>query len=463
VVSIGVTHDSTLSRVRISVASAPSAADYATIERSTDGITWSTVRGGDAVELTAGACQLDDYEFAPNVSNTYRATYVDTADPSVVNVGTLSSAVNASVSPGMPAGVADGDLLLMMAVIRNTAGSPATPAGWTVLVDLGNFRVLKRTYTTGVTAPTVTFSGGVAGADTAAQIIAIRNADDSVAFATSTNASTQNAAYAAIAATPLKPNLLIVAGWKQSSASSTSIAGWSLVANAVPTAGDDMTVWWWRTTTSDNVPAGVVTLGGGAAAISENATIRFARKAFVSQESTSTTPPLDRVWLKHPQRPFLNRSVTAVDWSPVRRAARTGVYPVIGRSLPVAVTDLRGPRQWTLTLMTESLAAADELDTILSSGGVVHLHVPDGCPFPGGYYTIGDTELRRGQSVRSERRYIDLPLTEVAAPASSVVGTTYTWQGVINDYSSWADLIADNTTWADLLEHIGDPTDVVVP
>jgi hypothetical protein len=465
VVTIGVTHDSTLSRVRIAVESAPPDADYVTIERSADGgITWTTVRGGDAVMLVDDACQLDDYEFAPNVLNTYRATYVDTDEPHVVAVGAIGSGNNASVNPGMPADVEDGDLLVMMAVIRITAGSPNTPAGWDVLVDLGNFRLFTRTYVAGVVAPTVSFSGGVSGADTAAQIIAVRNADSSVAHTTSVNASAQNAAYAGIASADIAPNLVIVAGWKQAAASSTSISGWSLIANAVPSAGDDMTVFWWRRTLADEqLPAGVVTIGGGSAAISETTTVRFTRAAFMLRETTSSVPPLDQVWLKNIQRPFLNKPVTAVDWTPIRRPSRSAAFPVLGRSAPVAVTDLRGSKQWTLTIMLETLAAAEEMDLILSSGSVVYLHTPGGCPFPGGYYLVGDTEMRRGQSVRSERRYIDLPLVEVAAPPSSVVGTTYTWQGVLNDYSTWADVIADNATWADLLDRVGDPTDVVVP
>jgi hypothetical protein len=463
-VTIGVTHDSTLSRVRVACSAAPSAADYAKIERSADGgITWTTVRGGDAVALVSGACQLDDYEFVGNILNTYRATYVDSADPFVVNVGTLGSGNNAPVSPGLPASLAENDILMMKAVIRNTAGSPNTPAGWSVLADLGNFKVFIRVYTAGVTAPTVTFTGGVANADTAARIIAVRNADFSIAHALSSNASAQNAAFAGMAAVELKPDLMVVAGWKQATASATAISGWTLISNDFPVAGDDMSVFWHRKTTSDDLAAGSVTVTGGSSAISECATVRFVRKPFMSQESTTTTPPLTQAWLKNVQRPFLNKSVTAVGWTPVRRPSRSAVFPVIGRSMPVAVTELRGSKQYTLTIMVTSLADADEMDTILSNGSVVFLHVPAECPFPGGYYVIGDVEMRRGGSIRSERRFFDLPLVECAPPASSVVGTTYTWQGVLNDYATWTDLIADNATWADLLERVGDVSDVVVP
>ena len=42
------------------------------VERSTNGITWSQVRGSMNVDLTSGPATLDDYEFPPGVPVTYR-------------------------------------------------------------------------------------------------------------------------------------------------------------------------------------------------------------------------------------------------------------------------------------------------------------------------------------------------------------------------------------------------------
>jgi len=44
----------------------------ATIQRSTDGIIWTTVRGGVSLTVNAGTVTLDDYEFAAGVVNYYR-------------------------------------------------------------------------------------------------------------------------------------------------------------------------------------------------------------------------------------------------------------------------------------------------------------------------------------------------------------------------------------------------------
>lgn len=465
-VTIGATHDSALSRVRIAVSSAPAGSDYATIERSTDGITWTVVRGGEAVTLVGGACSLDDFEFAPNVLNTYRATYVDTADPALGTFGTASSAVNAPVTPTMPTGVAVGDVLVLKAAIRNTAGSVNTPAGWDLKVDGGNFRVFTRPYQSGDVAPTVTFSGGVAGADTTAHILRVTNADAAtIAGVFQANASAQNIAHPAIAVAPILPNLVLMIAWKQSETTLTAMPGpWVAISRTSVTTGDDQTMTWWRNTGSVNVAAGTVTCTGGVAAISEVAMLRFARRAFVSRETTTTTPPLTQVWLKNVQRPFLNKAVKVIGFSSIRRPSRSTVHEIVGRSDAVGVTELRAGKRFTLRLELATLSDADEMDTILSTGSVVFLHTPADCPFPGGHYLIDETELMPPpQSKRSVRRYIDLPLVQVAAPAASVVGTTYTWQGVVNDYATWSDLIAANATWGALLERIGDPTDVVVP
>lgn len=461
--TISATYDGTISRVRIACSAAPALAEYAKIERSINGITWTTVRGGDAVPLVGAACSLDDYEFISGELNTYRATYVDEATPFVVATGTLGSGNNASVNPGMPAGVADGDILLLKAIIRNTAGSPNTPAGWAVLVDAGNFKVFQRTYAAGVTAPTVTFTGGVAGADTAARITAVRNADSEIAHTVQSNSSAQDVAFPAIGSAAITPNLMIVAGWKQSSATSTSIPGWGLISNDVPSAGDDMTIFWWGLATSDDVAAGSVIMGGGSSAISEAASIRLTRKAFISQETDDLTPTIDAVWLKNVQSPFLNRTVNVVGYSEVERPARSGVFDIVGSSNPVGVTEVRSSQRFTLTLKTETLSAAEELDVILLRGTVVFLHRPADCPFPGGYFVVGSLRTRPGQSVRSTRKYHDLPLIGVSAPDSALVGATVTWQNIVSSFATWSDLIAAEATWADVLERIGTPADVVVP
>lgn len=175
------------------------------------------------------------------------------------------------------------------------------------------------------------------------------------------------------------------------------------------------------------------------------------------------TVDLTGVWLKVVARPFLNRQVVVQSVSAISRRSRGGVFDVVGRSFPVAVSDVRGAHQYTLSVLTETDTEREDIDALLASGEPVFVHVPAAeTKLRGGYYVIGDsTEEAPGRL--STRRIFDLPLTEVAAPDATIVGATSTWQTVLDNYATWADLIADKATWADVLELVGDPSEVIVP
>lgn len=174
------------------------------------------------------------------------------------------------------------------------------------------------------------------------------------------------------------------------------------------------------------------------------------------------TPELETPWIKSPTRPFLNRPVMLSEFGEVTRRDRSGVFEIVGRSYPVAVTDLRSSRRQTISLLTQDRQERRELDTILASGEPILFHAPAGCAVDSMYAIAGDVSYDR-TARRSERRLFQIPLTEVAPPHHSIAGVTVTWQGVINAYATWADLVADEETWETLQELIGDPEDVIVP
>lgn len=172
---------------------------------------------------------------------------------------------------------------------------------------------------------------------------------------------------------------------------------------------------------------------------------------------------LDRVWLKSPTRPFLNREITIVGWSDVATPARAGVFDVLGRRLPVAVTEVRGSRRFSLELRAADAGEADALRLFFSFGDVVFLHVPADCEVPGSLYAaVGQVaESRVGRHDTSARRFF-LDLTECAMPDPSIVGNSITWTGVMSEWATWADLFGEVATWADLLDTVSDPADEVV-
>ncbi|MEU0467216.1 hypothetical protein ABZ215_24715 [Amycolatopsis sp. NPDC006131] len=460
------TYADDLSRVRLAVTGAPAQADYALIERSTDQITWATVRGGDTVPLTSGAGQLDDYEFAPGVPNYYRASYVDSGAITSVGVTPAGPVTgdNAPLTPALPTAVAAGDLLLLFATIRNTAAAPNAPAGWSTLHTTGSTKIFGRRYVPGDAAPTVTFTGGAAGDSTAAVVWALRNAELAPEVSVwQNNASAQNIAYPGITAGGAGDRLTVLFAWKQAQHTGWGTPGGFVdVTRVSNTAGSGDSLFVFLAAYPTTIPAGTVTITGGAAAISKATLATFRRADYVTRDTAVVTPDMQVAWIKNVQRPYLNRAVTVTDWSAITRPARAGIIDVISRSLPVAVTDLRGSKRYTLTITAVDLDVAEDLDLCFSTGEPVLLHVPAGAPFPGGYYVIGDITMDR-HSKRTKRRFFDLPLTEVAAPAGTIVGSTVLYADILATFATYADLLAAEPQYADVLDRIADPPDVIVP
>lgn len=451
-----------LCRVRLAITSAPAAAEYSTIERSTDQIRWSTVRGGEAVPLTAGAGHLDDYEFTPNVLNYYRASHVDTASSTGIDIGTAVYGNNASITPPLPAAPVVGDLLMILASIRNSGtGTVNVPAGWTSMLSFGNMALLGRRYAAGVTAPLVTFAGGAANADTMAQMALWRNTELlPESTATLLNSSAQNVARPGLALTA-STRCVMQLMWKQDDLTSVATpAGANAVGTLSTTTGDDASMYWsavFVALDAPDQPSGSFVVTGGGSAISRGAVVALRAADFVTQDTTSTTPVIDKVWIKHIRYPFLNTALsTPTGELKIKRKSRAGVFPVIGRSLPVGVTDLRLGKEFLLGARVEDDTERERLDLVLASGEPILLQSPPTVRLPSSLYAvIGDDDYD------DESRTFVLPLTQVAAPAASIVGTTSTYAGVLATYATYADVLVAHATYASILELIGSPGDVI--
>lgn len=449
---------SDLSRVRLSFSGAPSTADYALIERSVDQITWTTVRGGSTVTITAGAGHLDDYEFSPGQINYYRASYVDTATMTI-SAATVATGNNASLSPAIPAGVIPGDLLVLVASIRSSGtGTVTTPAGWTSMLVSGNVKIMGRRYVSGDPAPTVTFAGGAAGDSTTAQIFFVRNAELIPAVTNAQlNASAQNIAYPGASTT--YSALWLLTMWKQAQPSTISaVTGYDIgvvtAVNNTQGSGDSTQIW--AMAYPNTVPSGTATVTGGAAAISRALVAGLRKADYVNRDTTSITPTLTQTWIKNLVRPYANTAISnPVGLLSIERKARAGLFDIVGRQLPVAVTDLRAGKAYTLGAQVTDAAERTRLDLILSAGNTVYLQYPPSVRLSPIYAVIGDIAYDDETSTYS------LPLTEVAAPASTVVGATVLWSDIVATYATWADLVTAKATWADVLDMIGSPMNII--
>ncbi len=219
-----------------------------------------------------------------------RVTAITSDTPVFIAAGTVSHASNASVTPGLPAGMTPdvGQLMVCMAAIRNAgAGFPTAPAGWVTLsagvAATQNVQFFGRYYITGDTAPTITFTGGVANASCSARIVAYSGlsmvTDATTAQA---NGSAQNIAIPVLSPYPSanghrrRNDVVFLWGWKQDDwTSQGGIGGFTTVIDDTTVLGDDqgMVLVHRIDTTATATPAGAFTITGGVPAISVSGAI----------------------------------------------------------------------------------------------------------------------------------------------------------------------------------------------
>lgn len=192
--------------------------------------------------------------------------------------------------------------------------------------------------------------------------------------------------------------------------------------------------------------------------------VRSYNASDVLQATFTTTINQDLVnpWLKSVSRTYLNQEIFAADASDVTHLNRSTVFPVVGRSNGVAVTDVASGLKYDLTVATVIKGDADDLRYMVTSGDILFLHVPADFPRPGGYFTVGDA-TEAAQNLPWERRWFTLPLTRVAEPGPDIIATSYTIASMIAEYATITAVIADNATITDLLDRVGSPSEVIVP
>jgi len=461
------TYDPTYARVTLTAASLPAAADVAWFEVSRDQISWTTVRGGSAVPIVATSASLYDYEFSPGVVNYYRVSAVDTGLPTFVASSTAVTANNASVTPTVPAGYLEGDMLVIWAAIRNSGtGTVVCPAGWNVTLQTDNIALFGKRAAASESAPTVAITGGAAGADVIAQMACFRNLERTPAAVTyQKNPAGQNIDYPVLAGYQSTWTAVLYLGWKQ--ASWTSVA---TLAGATAEIGDTPSavgtgaglVWDYQLlTTPAGSASGAFAVTGGTTAISYGAAVALRNADFVTRTSAAIVPNLAYVWLKFPAAPYLNRQVLLTDWAEFERTSRIGNFSVVSRRDALAVTDFASPRTVTVSLWAESDAEIAALDLALSVGGVVYLHIPANVQLKSSYFSIGTYTYLR-PSHNSRKAAFTVPLTEVMQPDLSLVGQESTWATLTTQYLDWNAVVAAQASWTSVLTLRGSPADVLV-
>lgn len=245
--------------------------------------------GGTTMYVDPGALgspwTLNDRFYAQIDGDVFQVDASFDETPTFINAGAIANGNNAAVTPALPAGITVdvGQSLFIWATIRNSGtGTPDDEPGWTTLVSFGNTKLYHRYYETGVTAPQITFTGGVANADTQARMFAFSGISRSLASgtkaspaaATLLNSSAQNVAYPAL--TLARDGTAMMFLWKQDDATGYAPPGsMTEMADNSTTTGDDSSIAAYYELTGANFATGSVVVTGGASAISRAVVLAF--------------------------------------------------------------------------------------------------------------------------------------------------------------------------------------------
>lgn len=448
------------------------------IERSTNQLFWQTVRGGVELPVSGGTASLFDYEFTPDVENFYRVIRLDPT-AGLVLPGTSGSYAS---TPDTGALDITSDIDIRIDLTADNWGTEQTLAA--KFVGTGN----QRSWRVGLIGGQILFdwsptgAGGVPSETSTAFSTPATEERQALRVTLDADFSGQYVVGFWVADTINDPFSLIQT--RTGATGPTSIFN-STAPLEVGSLNNGTGILLTGTVHALEVRNGIngtvaadphftaqsdgttnfVDDAGRAWTVHGNAEI----VAEVTEQDSITPNLMGQYWLKVPELPFLNREINCVIASNVERPSRTGIFDIKGRSLPVAVSDLKGSQQFSIAITTQTLEEARDMDLILATGKTILIHVPQedvsGCgpvkAVPGGYVQVGTTTQRR--AVPGSRIYqFTLPCVVVAPPGPDVIPTTLIWGTVFNMFGDWNALIAANPTWNDLLATVGSPEDPVV-
>ncbi len=241
------------------VSSSATTLDVATTSRPL----WVTDAGQMPVPITIGGEDISATAIANEL-----ITFVAAGTATHADRGSI-----ANVTPGLPAGLAAGDLLLCLAAIRRTDVQPTAPTGYATIGDIGNLRLFGKIAGSSESAPVVDFPGGGSGDTISGQTAAFRGKFHDVSKILVNhnghpNESGQDIPYTGLSVV-FNNCLVLWFAWKQDDWTSVTSPG-TEIGEPSSTTGNDQGIVWSYTiqTTATAVAGGSFTVTGGASAIS---------------------------------------------------------------------------------------------------------------------------------------------------------------------------------------------------
>ena len=173
---------------------------------------------------------------------------------------------------------------------------------------------------------------------------------------------------------------------------------------------------------------------------------------------TVTAPSISdpsMVWLKSPGQPGLNRQVMMAENLSWERAARSAVYPVVGRSSPVVISEVRSSKAGQIKIRVGRLDEHSALEALLSSGLPILLQVTPGYAGITGnlYLAVGDVQWEPESWSAAVPGWLwTLNVTEIDRPAGGIEGSAdRTWQDVLGSHQTWREIEERYGSWTDVL------------
>ena len=158
-------------------------------------------------------------------------------------------------------------------------------------------------------------------------------------------------------------------------------------------------------------------------------------------------------WLKNLSQSALNTQVTIQTLSDVKRPSRQQVYPVVGRSNPVVVSDVLTGRTGTLSLMTIGTTDYQSILGLLQPGTTLFFQATPDDYFADMYFIAGDvTEQRPAQTSSDLTRIWQIDFTEVDSPSgalTSIPGNSYL---LVTNFGTYQNLLDDRATYLSVLD-----------
>lgn len=143
-------------------------------------------------------------------------------------------------------------------------------------------------------------------------------------------------------------------------------------------------------------------------------------------ESSSGSWSSTATWLKVPTDPSKNTTVRIGRTSPWQHSARVGLFPVIGRALPVAVSDVMPGASFELELLALDKSELEAVTTALDAMRVLLQIPPDagtGAELDGSQHaTVTSKAVSYLFGKRSAMRSIRVGLVETDAPGDATAG-----------------------------------------